>query len=313
MVKRKLIYLSILVLFAGLIPVQASFAKSGDSATAAAQKQMMTQENQKQAEKELKQEMEKFENLREPVIQSASSALDDVLESMSLIRDKKYKDAMNKLQQADGKLDTAIAAEPDLSFITVESEIEIFRMLDVPSLEENNQRIKRDLAFAEELLEDGNVQAARTILMDMRDEIVITNTSLPMATYPAAIKEAVAELADGEHDEALATLDTAMNTLVTTETLIPLPIYNARKAVGRASNMDKTQKEKVLATLDFARMELKQAELLGYLHEDSEAYESIEERIEELIEEIKGENMVEKYYGKLKTELNELWQDIISI
>ena len=304
---------AIIILLVNPLIVPFTYAKSGESATTAAQKKQYEQENKNQANEQLRKEMDNFENLREPVIQSASSAIDDVAASIALINEKKYQEALKKLQQADGKIDTAIAAEPDLAFITVASEIKIFQMLDIPSLKDNNERIKRDLAYAEDLLDDGNVQAVRNILMNMRDEVVISHTSLPLATYPSAIKKAVAELSDDKHEEAQETLETAMDTLIITKTVIPLPVYNARNTVDRASKMDKSKKEKVLSLLDYAQMELNKAELLGYLHEDMIAYENIEKRIEELRKEIQGQNKVAKYYDQLKSELNELWQDITGL
>lgn len=68
------------------------------------------------------------------------------------------------------------------------------------------------------------VQRARSLLEGLGSEIVFTVTNLPLATYPDAIKAIVPMIDEGRIKEAKVALGLALNTLVLTNHVVPLPI-----------------------------------------------------------------------------------------
>ena len=95
-------------------------------------------------------------------------------------------------------------------------------------------------------------------------------TSIPLATYPEAIK-AVSPLIDaGKIDEAKAALRAALNTLVITDEIIPLPVLRAEYMLAAAKalteNMERSDEDSQLLErlLKSAHVQLQLAEALGY-------------------------------------------------
>jgi len=76
-------------------------------------------------------------------------------------------------------------------------------------------------------------------------ETVVTVANIPLATYPAAIKDAVRSIDANKIDEAKATLQAALNTQVLTETIIPLPVVYAGESLKEAETLaEKTDRTK---------------------------------------------------------------------
>lgn len=284
--------------------VLADSTKSGTAAAKQMNKQSAQQEQRKKSMEAVHKEKMRAEKMREPIIEAAQEGMGEVIVAIELLEQGRDQVALEHLQKADGKLDTAVAANPDLMFATVATSMNMFSNLD------SNEELEKELAYIEDLFDDDRIQDARRRLNLLRDEIVVTTTSLPLGTYPLAIKDAVSDLTKGKSDEAHATLVTAMNSLVISEEILPIPVLMAKDAVERASNMNKDNKQEVLETLDFAHQQIEKAELLGYVTDDSKNYEQIEEQIESLKDEVEGKNEVEQLYGTLKKEMNELWNKI---
>jgi len=99
---------------------------------------------------------------------------------------------------------------------------------------------------------------------------VITVTGLPLATYPAAIKQAAALVHDGKAAEAAGTLEAALSTLVVEETVIPLPLTRAEALLARArplsekSQRSADEKVRLQQLLRDAHGQLDLARALGY-------------------------------------------------
>ncbi len=306
--KERILYLfygaTTLFLF-GIIagPVGAA-VKSGAAAAEKSRAEAAQKEQHQQSSEAVQKERKKAEELREPIIQAAKEGLEEVRMALRALEEEKEQDALNHLQNAVGKLDIAVAANPELEFAAVDSEVYVIHNFH------SNEDVKKEVAFIEDQIEEGNIQMVRQAINALRDEMVVETKSLPLGTYPSAIKKAVAKLAEGRRDEARAILASAMNTLVVSQTVFPLPVLRAKDAIERASKMDKTKKGEVQDILEFAEQQLKKAELLGYVQKDSENYENLEERIENLQEEVEGKNEVEQLYEELKTDLNKFWQNL---
>lgn len=67
--------------------------------------------------------------------------------------------------------------------------------------------IKKAVKEAEDYLEEGKVQDARTLISGLMSQIDIRVTSISLATYPAAIKAVTPLIDQGKIDEAKAALE----------------------------------------------------------------------------------------------------------
>lgn len=240
-------------------------------------------------------------DLLKEVNKDVSEGFKDVLEATKLIKEDKLKEAIKKLQDATGKFDVALAANPDLGLVPVAGSVRVSELITTP------ESVKAQVKLAMAFLLDSKVQAARALLAPLQDDMITSTTMLPMATYPDAIKLATKMLIDGKKDEALATLATALSTFVEEESVIPLSLLRAEAMIVAASELDKEkEKDKALTLLDAAQQQLQIATALGYTTKSTELYEDLSDQIKALKKEIKGGNVVERLYKKLKTSFSNL-------
>ena len=224
-----------------------------------------------------------------------------VIEATKLIKEDKVKEAIKALQGATGKFDVALAANPKLALIPVASSVSINELITTP------EAVKAQTKLAKEFLEDSNVQAARALLLPLQDELVTRTTSLPMTTYPDAIKLATKMLVEGKKEAASATLETALSTFVDETSIVPLSLVRVESMVLAASELNKeTDKDKALVLLSAADQQLQVATELGYTTKNSSLYEGLSQQIKAIKKEITGGNVVEKMYSKLKDSIKNL-------
>ncbi len=224
-----------------------------------------------------------------------------VIEATKLIKEDKVKEAIKALQDATGKFNVALAANPKLALIPLASSVSINELITTP------KAIKTQIKLVKDFLDDSKVQAARALLIPLQDELVTRTTSLPMTTYPDAIKLATKMLIDGKKDAAEATLKTALSTLVDEVSIIPLSLLRVESMVLTASELDKEKdKDKALILMNAAEEQLQVATALGYTTKNSSLYEDLSQQIKALKKEITGGNIVEKMYSKLKSSIKSL-------
>ena len=119
-------------------------------------------------------------------------------------------------------------------------------------------------------MDAGQLQEARRLLKNLGSETVISVNNIPLATYPDAIKSAVKLIDQNKKDEAKRVLQTALNTQVVTDTIIPLPVVKAQEALKNAESLaekkDRTKddNDRLKASMDQARGQLEFAQALGY-------------------------------------------------
>ncbi len=241
--------------------------------------------------------------LLETINQGVLDAYKKVVEATKLLSQKgKEKQAITILQEATGKFDVALAAKPDLGMVAIDADVSVDALITTPEL------VKADVRLAIDLLKDHKVQLARTLLVPMKDEMVISHVYLPMATYPAAIKLATKYLVEGKKDEALATLNTSLSTLVIKKAIIPLALIRVESLLSEAAKLDKeTEKTKAHVLLDAANEQLEIAKLLGYTNKKSKAYDDLKDQIKAVKKEIDGKNAVEKMYSKVISSVKDLF------
>lgn len=231
--------------------------------------------------------------------EAIQEALDAVLATQAALvalEQGKTKEALAHLEITTGKLSLLIARYPDLRMLPISSEAVVV------DFQGDIQTIRKLVGEARTALEEGRVQAARTILMNLASELKIITTNLPLAVYPEALKKVAPLIDRGEIEKAKQALITALNTLVVTETIIPLPILRAQAMVEQAAKLAKEKKkEKALRFLENAKYQLQRAETLGY-GEAEKDYRLLYEQIVKLEEEIQGERWsgLEALFGKLR-------------
>lgn len=206
---------------------------------------------------------------REKIIQEAISAVSRTNNAIRAL-DKGDKDqALEELAIVIGKLELITSAYPELALAPLDVQ------LITHDLAGSVEEVKKAIAKARDLLDDGRVQDARLLLRDLASEVVIRTVNVPLATYPDAIKAIVPLIKDGKVQEAKAALVTALSTLVVVDHVVPLPVLRAEAALADAkvlaNNADRKPEEakKLAELLSLTRAQLQLAEVLGYGEKDA--------------------------------------------
>lgn len=217
--------------------------------------------------------------------------------------------AIAALERATGKLEILLARRPELGLVPLDARVSIV------DLQSDIETVERIIEEAEELMDDGKVQAARRLLRDLESELKVTTINLPLSTYPDAIKEAVRKLEEADTTAARRLLETALTTLVVEEESIPLPLINAEAMVEGAQQLvAENQLDMAISMLADARYQLRLAEALGYGEHDEE-FEAIREdirTIEKQIEDKEDKEDTGKPFEDLKRRLSDFKQRITS-
>jgi hypothetical protein len=266
-------------------------AKSG--ATESVQPQIEEESVDKAAEK------------RRKIIAEATAAVAQTKTALKALEDKKTDEALQALEVATGKLELILARDPKLALAPVDVDVETYDLL--ASLD----TIKAVIKEAEDYLEEGEIQMARPLVANLSSEIVIQTTSIPLGTYPAAIKAITPLIDEGRIDEAQTGLQAALNTLVVTEDIIPLPMLRAeqllKNAEALAENEERTNKDKeaLADLLKEARTQLKMAELLGYGAKES--FKPMYEQLDQIESRTAGGKSGKGWFDKIRDQMTEIF------
>lgn len=243
---------------------------------------------------------------RAKITQEASTALRQTKLALEALEDKRIDDALAALEVATGKLELILARDPSLALAPVSVDVVTYDLVASP------EKIKALIREAEEYLEDGEIQKARPIVANLASEIVVRTTNIPLASYPAAIKEMTPLIDEGKIDEAKAGLVDALNTLVvTTDDVLPLPIMRAeellKKAEELATKEERTEEDNTALTdyLESARTQIEIAELLGYGSE--EEFASIYEQLDEIGKMSAGGATGDGWFATIRRMLSDLF------
>ena len=201
---------------------------------------------------------------RKQVLDEAVSALSLTKSALAALDDKDTARALATLAEVTGKLELIVAREPTLALAGVD-----VRTI-VHDLFANTETIEAMTDEALDALKHGEVQQARHMLALLASEIVITVTSIPLASFPAAVKAVVPLIDQGKIEEAKAALQSALSTLVEERSVLPLPVLRAKLLLKRAEPLvedgqrSEASNERLETLLNEARQQLEMAELLGY-------------------------------------------------
>ena len=243
------------------------------------------------------------------VVNEARDSISGTQQALIALEKNDTKAALSILQEVSKKLAVILAKDPALTLVTADMEADIF------DFEGDANTVKKELKQADDLLDDGKLQSARQILVELASEMRITTVSIPLGTFPLAIKNAEALIDAGKTNEAALVLDEVLNTLVERTEIIPLPLLRAEALLTIASELEHKEdlsKEKsraeVLKFADAAKEKLKMAELLGYGGKDD--YQLLYTAIDEIKETIHSEKSAATW-TKVKQTLTDLKNKII--
>jgi hypothetical protein len=203
------------------------------------------------------------------IIDEAVSAMKDTQKALTSLSNNNKKEAQDALRSATGKLEMVVARKPQMGLAPFQLNVTTHALLNDAQSVEN---LKTEAINA---LKDNRVQEARQIVSQLRSDTVISVASIPVATYPAALKDAARLIDQNKLDEAKAAITSALGTVVMTETIIPLPLARADFFIDDASKLsakkNRTQEEKQQLTQDIknGKESLQMAEALGYTPKDA--------------------------------------------
>jgi hypothetical protein len=192
---------------------------------------------------------------------------------------KDSKTAKEILAGVSTKLDGLLAKNPGLALLPADIDV------DIQDYGGGSQRVASAIDTAKTLLKKGRLQEARRILLPRASEVRVTTISIPLGTFPAVIKQAMALIDAGKTDQAAIELDSGLNTFVETADVMPLPVLRAEELLTAASDLEHTKdlnqkqiRDEIQSYTDAAQDNLKVAELLGYGGKDD--YKSLYQGIE---------------------------------
>ena len=242
---------------------------------------------------------------RKKIVEEAVAAIEQTQKALQALNEGKTDDALKALEATTGKLELILARDPKLALVPVSVDMvtyDLFASVDT---------VKASIKEARDLLDDGKVQEARSLMSNLASEVVISTTSIPLATYPDAIKAISPLLDKGETEKAKLALQAALNTLVVTTEVVPLPLLRSQHMLAAAeklaekksrSDEDSKQLDQLLKAAD---EELKMAEVLGY--GTRKDFEPLHKQIDEIKEKASGGKSGKGWFDKLKQQLSDLF------
>jgi len=241
-------------------------------------------------------------------VELVKEAVKSLLLTQKVLMDLDKKDtktAIKDLEDAIGKLEVILANKKAPKLLPVDSKITAFEYLG------DLKKVKSDIALVKTLLNDGKIQEARKLLSTLQSQINILTVSIPLVSYPDALKLAAKYLHDNKVDEAAAVLETALSTLVEETVVLPLPILKAEGLIKAASLIATSDKNQALKHLDQAKEELEIAKTLGYVSKSDTTYKMLDDAISDIEKEIKGKNKAEKLFESLLGKIKEFKEKAI--
>ncbi len=251
------------------------------------------------ASKAVKSAKAEAESGKLKVVEEAVSAVLLTQNVLNALEKNDIQKAKSELEKAIGKLEVVLAHKSAPALLPIDSVIKVTEYMgDLKSAKETLSTVKKLLAV-------GKVQEARRLLDTLQSEIDIVTVSLPLVSYPQALKLSARYINEGKTNEARDILQMALDTLVKSETVIPLPLLKAQALIEAASKVAKSDKKQALKHLDAAKKELKIAEVLGYTSGSDTTYKMLDDTIEAVEKEIRGKNRAEKLFEELMERLRE--------
>jgi hypothetical protein len=234
--------------------------------------------------------------------QKDSNVLFTIVETNNILKDLatgKTNSAKTELQTLIGKLEVYLTQNPNSAMVPVGvayHKVETVNNIDT---------VRKMTDLAKKAMQKGYYQTAGDILSNLKSEMVISTTYLPIAAYTDGLKASAALLDQNKNSEAMAIMQSALSSVVITNIKIPLPILKAEVMIDEAASIDaKDHKhsEQVANLLDNAKYQIKLAEEMGYGKKDAE-FESLYKAIQDIKNSVKTKNDSHKKFKALEKEI----------
>ncbi len=242
------------------------------------------------------------------LIEEGISSIDITNQALAAIEGGNKDKAIELIEKGVGKLEVLLARDPDLVLIPINNTI---KTEDFQGDLESIKTIKKAVKKA---IEDDYFQVLRDEIAKLGSEVRIETVSIPILTYPDALRLSASFLENNEIDLAKETLQTALNTLVISEQRIPLPILRAESLLEKAKTQDAKDddmKKEVLTLLENAEYQLILAEELGYGNRDKE-YKELNDAIIEIRKSVKADSDSQGLFDKIIEKLSTFKDKIIA-
>jgi hypothetical protein len=240
------------------------------------------------------------------LIKEALSSLEISAKALRNLEANKKDEAKKNIELALGKLEVILTSKEVPKLLPIENRLVVKNFIG------GAKEVDIALKEVKKLIDDGKIQEAGELLISLQSELDIRTISLPLATYPDALKLASKYLMEDKIDEAKDTLKLALSTFANVQTIIPIPLVNSIELVAVASNKAKENKTLALKYLTSAHDELDKAEKLGYISKSTTTYKELHTLIEGVEKEVKGPNKAEKLFNELGEKLKEFKSKIFS-
>ena len=239
------------------------------------------------------------------VVQEAVDSLKYAHDALNELNKGNKDKASEYLEKSLGKLEVTLASKNVPELLPVDSHITIDELVA------SSDAIKSIVKHAKELLDDDKLQEAKAILAPLKSEIDISVVSLPLATYPDALKETAKLIHDNKVEEAKVVLNTALNTLVVTETIIPIPLVEATDLIAAAAEVAEKDPKKAKLYLDAAQEALKISKQLGYVSKSDVTYKALDDAISALKLDVTSAE-VKGFFSNLQNKLKDFTSKVFS-
>jgi len=241
------------------------------------------------------------------LIKEAVKSLEFTNNALIALSKNDTKSAQADIEKALGKLEVILSAKDAPKLLPIDSSVTMVEFVGT------KDDVTHTLDSVKDLLKHNKVQAARVLLNSLQSEIDVTVVSLPLVTYPDALKLAAKYIHDNQVQKAKSVLEVALSTFDKTTTVIPLPLLKATDLINVSASLSKNgKKEEALKYLQAAEDQLDVAEALGYVSHSSTTYKAMHTAIQKVRKEIKGKNKAEKLFDELKNELKDFKNKIFS-
>ncbi len=241
------------------------------------------------------------------LIQEAISSLKFTNNALIALNKNDKASAEANIEKALGKLEVILSAKDAPKFLPIDSSVTMVEYVGT------SKDAKKSIDAVKDLLAENKVQVARVLLNSLQSEIDVTVVSLPLVTYPDALKLAAKYLHDNKLEKAKSVLELALSTFDNTTTVIPLPLLKATDLINVSASLSKNgKKEEALKYLEAAEDQLDVAETLGYVSHSDTTYKALHQAIKNVRKEIKGKNKAEKLFDDLKAKLKDFKDKVFS-
>src|ERR1700716_1847873 len=178
------------------VPANPSMAQRPPTSSSDVQKQHEEAERQFRPDIESQRQQNQKE-AEQGLDQDAIAAIQQTEEAVKDIAANKKSDALSAIEKATGKINVLLARNPATALIPVRAEVVL-----IDSAPTDVKTIDQIVQQAAATAKDKDLPAARVLLATLVSEIRIRTSSLPLATYPAALTQAARLLDQGKNQDA---------------------------------------------------------------------------------------------------------------